>query len=114
MFREIFLRLVIGGSFVSLFALVSAVLRPKRFAGLFGAAPSVALATLTLTVTSRGKDYAAFEARSMMAGAVAFLVYSCCVYGLLVRHKLSALQVTLFLMPLWFAVAFGIWFVLIR
>jgi Protein of unknown function (DUF3147) len=41
-------RFVAGGVVVSLFAIVGDVLRPKSFAGLFGAAPSVALATLTL------------------------------------------------------------------
>jgi hypothetical protein len=52
------------------------VLNPKSFAGLFGAAPSVALATLGLTIFADGKPYAAMEARSMIAGAVGFFVYA--------------------------------------
>jgi hypothetical protein len=57
------LRFFIGGLAVSFFALLSDVLRPKSFAGLFGAAPSVALGTLDLhfidmVVTTCG-DYAA-------------------------------------------------------
>ena len=39
---------------VSLFAVAGDVLRPKSFAGLFGAAPSVALATLTLAFWKHG------------------------------------------------------------
>jgi hypothetical protein len=39
-------RFLIGGFVVSAFALLGDLLRPKSFAGLFGAAPSVALATL--------------------------------------------------------------------
>jgi hypothetical protein len=39
-------RFLIGGVAVSLFAVLGDLLRPKSFAGLFGAAPSVALATL--------------------------------------------------------------------
>ena len=49
------------------FAVFGTVLKPKSFAGLFGAAPSVALATLALTVATDGKSYAAIEARSMLA-----------------------------------------------
>ena len=48
--KEMLLRFAIGGSVVSLFALLGEVLRPKSFAGIFGAAPSrFALATLGLT-----------------------------------------------------------------
>jgi hypothetical protein len=65
---EFVLRFLIGGTLVSLFALTADVLKPKGFAGLFGAAPSVALATLGLTILGKGKIYAALEARSMIAG----------------------------------------------
>lgn len=47
---EILLRVMVGGVVVSGFALLGDLLKPKRCAGLFGAAPSVALATLVLTV----------------------------------------------------------------
>ena len=43
---DIVLRFFIGGLIVSVFSLISDLLKPKTFAGLFGAAPSVALATL--------------------------------------------------------------------
>ena len=69
---QILVRFLVGGAVVSAFALIGDLLKPKSFAGLFGAAPSVALATLGLTVASEGASYAATEARSMMAGAVAF------------------------------------------
>ncbi len=41
-------RFLVGGAIVSVFACLGDVLKPKSFAGLFGAAPSVALATLGL------------------------------------------------------------------
>ncbi|MBV9438058.1 MAG: DUF3147 family protein, partial [Acidobacteria bacterium] len=63
---DLVLRFVIGGLVVSAFALIGDLLKPKSFAGLFGAAPSVALATLTLTIFKDGKSYAAVEARSMV------------------------------------------------
>jgi len=45
---QFLIRFVIGGLVVSVFAICGDVLRPKSFAGLFGAAPSVALASLAL------------------------------------------------------------------
>jgi hypothetical protein len=77
--KVILFRFLIGGVAISLFAVLGDLFKPKSFAGLFGAAPSVALATLGLTVASDGKHYAATEATSMMAGALAFVVYASCV-----------------------------------
>ncbi len=51
-------RFIIGGAMVSVFAIIGDVLKPKSFAGLFGAAPSVALATLAMTILSDGSSYA--------------------------------------------------------
>ncbi len=49
-------RFVVGGVIVSAFAAVGGILKPKSFAGLFGAAPSVALATIGLTIHASGKQ----------------------------------------------------------
>jgi Protein of unknown function (DUF3147) len=106
-------RFAIGGLVVSAFSLISDLLKPKTFAGLFGAAPSVALATLGLTVLKEGKQYAAFEARSMILGAVALLVYAAAVSYLLLRFKFSALPVALFCLLLWLGVATGLWYVMV-
>ena len=73
---ELIFRFLIGGTLVSAFALVGDAVRPKSFAGLFGAAPSIALATLGLTVATEGRNYAAIEARSMIAGAIALISVS--------------------------------------
>jgi uncharacterized membrane protein (GlpM family) len=62
---EIVLRFVVGGLVVSVFAILADALEPKSFAGLLGAAPSVALATISLTVLKKGKPYAAIEAQSL-------------------------------------------------
>ncbi len=66
---QIVFRFLIGGSVVSLFALLSDLLKPKSFAGIFGAAPSVALATLALTISSKGSQYAAQELQATSCGA---------------------------------------------
>src|SRR5271156_6579787 len=111
---DIFIRFLIGGLVVSLFSSLGDVLRPKSFAGLFGAAPSIALATVGLTIEQNGKTYAAVECRSMMLGAIAFFVYALIVSYVLKRYRPSTLTATLALMPIWFAVSFGLWFLVER
>jgi len=105
---EALLRFVLGGAVVSVFAILADVLRPKSFAGLFGAAPSVALASLGLAVANHGADYAAVEATSMVAGAVALGVYSLSVCYLLMVRRWHALAATIFCLLVWLAVAFGL------
>lgn len=107
-------RFLVGGLVVSLFALIGDVLRPRGFAGLFGAAPSVALATLTLTILTEGKDYAAVEARSMAAGAGAFLLYALACLYLMAKRRLKAAPTTLLTLPAWIVCAFGLWALLLR
>jgi len=109
--NQILARFLVGGTVVSAFAVVGDLLKPKSFAGLFGAAPSVALATLGLTVVTEGASYAATEAHSMMAGAIAFTAYASFVSWVMMRYKLKALWVTLCAIPLWLGVAFGLWYV---
>ena len=83
---QLVFRFVVGGLVVSLFAVIGDVLKPKSFAGLFGATPSVALATLALTIATDGKTYAALEARSMIVGGCAFFVYTCCCMRVMTKH----------------------------
>ena len=106
---ELVLRFLIGGVVVSAFALIGDIFRPKSFAGLFGAAPSVALATLGLAIAADGKLYAALEARSMVAGAIAFFVYATAVGSIMMRYKTRALWTAVTLMPVWLACALGLW-----
>jgi hypothetical protein len=101
----------LGGAVVSAFAMLGDVLRPKSFAGLFGAAPSVALATLGIAIYKHGASYAAVQAGSMMAGAVALAVYSVTVCQLLIRAQVRSLPATLFSIVVWLAAAFGVWLV---
>jgi Protein of unknown function (DUF3147). len=112
--RDLLLRFLIGGTVVSLFAILGDIFRPKTFAGLFGAAPSVALATLSLTVASHGRTYAATEARSMLAGAAAFFLYACIVSFVLMRYRPPTWKPTIGLMPVWFATAFGLYALFLR
>ena len=54
MLSEAFTRLTIVGLVVSAFAIIGGLFKPTSFAGLFGAAPSVALATLALAISKDG------------------------------------------------------------
>jgi hypothetical protein len=103
-----FIRFLVGGLVVSLFAALGNVLRPKSFAGLFGAAPSIALATIGLTIRQDGRAYAALECRSMMLGAVGFFAYALLVGWVLRRYKPSAFLASLTLLPTWFVVSLGL------
>jgi uncharacterized membrane protein (GlpM family) len=111
---DLVVRFLVGGAIVSIFALAADVLKPKGFAGLFGAAPSVALATLGLTIATQGKLYAATEARSMIVGDLAFLLYALgCVYFIGMRH-LRAAPATMALLAIWAVVAIGLWAAFLR
>jgi hypothetical protein len=112
--KSLLFRFLVGGLFVSGFATLGSILKPKSFAGLFGAAPSIALATLGLTIATEGSWYAAREARSMIGGAIAFLVYAYSVMHLMVRFKPPTMLLTSALLFAWLAVALGIWSVVLR
>ena len=106
---EYVIRFLIGGMVVSAFAMLGDVLRPKTFAGLFGAAPSVALATLGIAVYQHGAAYAGSQTLSMTAGAIALVIYSIVVCHLLVRTRMRALPASLLSLIVWLTAAFGLW-----
>jgi uncharacterized membrane protein (GlpM family) len=73
---EIVLKALFGGLFVVVFALVSELVTPKRFAGIFSAAPSVALGSLAVTLVAKGSHDVSAAAVGMSVGAIALLIYS--------------------------------------
>jgi hypothetical protein len=104
---EYAVRFLAGGLIVSAFAVLGDVLRPKSFAGLFAAAPSVALATLTIALVKNG-TYAAIEARSMAWGGIAFLLYAFLVCHLVMRFRFSALAATSSMLVVWLIAALSL------
>ncbi len=94
-----------GGCAVILFSLVSEVLKPKEFAGLFSAVPSVATASLLVAMLQKGHRSVEMHAMGMIVGGVGIVLY-CLVGTYLVRHlraKLGSLAAA----PVWFATAIG-------
>jgi hypothetical protein len=113
MMSEYLLRFVIGGVAVSMFSVLGDLFRPKTFAGLFGAAPSIALATLVITVWKDGTAYAAIEGRSMVIGALALCAYCALVCHLLEREQMRAAWAVSLGSIVWFAAAFGLQWLLL-
>src|SRR4051794_23858618 len=105
--QEYLIRFVVGGAMVSLFAFLGDVFRPKSFAGLFGAAPSVAFATLALTLSQRSADYAANETRTMIIGAAALGLYAVAVCQLTKRFNWNAFAASSTALVVWFSLAFA-------
>ncbi|MGI5162446.1 DUF3147 family protein [Microbispora sp. CA-102843] len=72
---EVVLKALAGGVFVLAFAALAEMLTPKRLAGVFCAAPSVALASLIVTAGIAGVPDVLASARGMQIGAVGFTLY---------------------------------------
>lgn len=85
------------------FALVGEVVRPKRFAGVFGASPAIALANLSLVVAVEGVAKAATESRAMIGGAVALA--AACAVGRIALGRYKALGGSAVIIAVWVAVA---------
>ncbi|HEY1421162.1 MAG TPA: DUF3147 family protein [Candidatus Dormibacteraeota bacterium] len=69
-------RVVAGGFMVVAFSMAGDILKPRMFAGLFAAAPSVATASLLVSglASGAGKDHV--YATGMIAGAAGLIAYS--------------------------------------
>jgi uncharacterized membrane protein (GlpM family) len=92
-----------GGLLVVCFALLSEGLSPKRFAGLFSAAPAVALAGLTIAVLGKGAHDAHESATGMIAGATGMVAYAATVVPLL--RRVRALRAAVAALGAWLLVA---------
>ena len=111
---DLLVRFLIGGVVVSLFAVLGDLVKPERLGGVFAAAPTIALATLALTMHEHGAGYVAVEGRSMVAGAVAFFVYASAVSFVLMRYRTKAMTTATWLLTVWFGTAGGLWAVWLR
>jgi hypothetical protein len=89
------LRFLAGVTAVSAFAALGDTLRLKSFAGLFGTAPSIALATLLITLSQKGAPFAVMEGRSMILEAFALAACSCLVSVLLKKFLPSSRAATM-------------------
>ena len=107
--HEVAVRFFLGGAIVSAFSILGELFKPKTFAGIFGAAPSVALATLALAFHTHGAPFVAVETRSMLLGAVAFVGYSAASMVIVRRETVPVWLGAGLSWAVWFAIAFGLW-----
>jgi len=104
------IKAVNGGLFVVLFALLAEALEPKRFAGVFSAAPSVALANLIVVIVSKGHGEGIANTRGMVIGAFALS----CLLGAVAVRRYRALSGSLALIVVWLVVALPGYMVVLR
>jgi hypothetical protein len=106
------LKAMAGGLLVVAFSLVGQVIQPKRFAGVFSAAPAVALASLLLTAYVKGVDMAVPQATGMIVGSAGMIVY--CIVTLFAVDRFHALVGSIAAWLAWFAVAGGLYLLVER
>lgn len=92
-----------GGIFVVAFSLLAEVLKPKRFAGLFSAAPSVALANLAVDILANGHGPAVVGTQGMEVGASAFALS--CLVGIAFIRRWGALRASILICAAWLGIA---------
>jgi hypothetical protein len=99
------LQAIAGGVLVVAFALLGEALKPKRFAGLFSAAPSIAIAGLVVAAVAGGDKPASRAAIGMLFGAAGFVGFSVLVRPLIPR--VGAVTASAFGCGVWILVAVG-------
>jgi hypothetical protein len=106
---EVLIRFLLGGVIVSAFSLAGEVFQPKTLAGLFGAAPSVAIATLAIASAQHGRAYAATEGRSMLIGCAGLFVYGMACVAAARSQRLPVWLGAALSWIAWLAFALGVW-----
>ncbi|WP_066361387.1 DUF3147 family protein [Herbidospora mongoliensis] len=101
---------VFGGVLVMGFALLGEATSPKRFAGIFAAAPAVALGGMTITALSLGDHALSQSGLGMIVGAVALVAY--CALAVPMVRRFGALKGSTWALLLWAAVAWLGWTVI--
>jgi CDP-diglyceride synthetase len=88
---------------VVVFAAISEALSPKRFAGLFGAAPAVALAGLVIVLATKPVNDAHENTIGMLAGCADMVAYAA--VGVPLLKHLGAAKASAIALAVWCAVA---------
>src|SRR5437660_5098054 len=101
-FILVMIKALVGGTAVVAFAALGELLRPRGLAGIFAAAPSVALASLAVTSVLSGSSSAAEQALGMIGGAIALVV--ACLAGIESVKRLGALRGSLGAVTVWLLV----------
>jgi Protein of unknown function (DUF3147) len=101
------LRGLAGGTLVVIFALIGEAVSPKAFAGLFSAAPSVAIASLIIIVATEGQAAAQQASAGMMVGGLAMI--ACCILAAATIPRIQSLKGSLAAWACWLAADLGLY-----
>lgn len=101
------LRGLAGGALVVVFATIGEIVSPKAFSGLFSAAPSVAVASLAITIATDGSAKAWEASVGMVVGAVGMMV--CCIVAAVAIPRVKALLGSLVSWVAWGVAALGLY-----
>lgn len=103
----ILLKGVVGGSLVVVLALLGEVIRPRSLAGLTSSAPTIATASLLVTLLTSGALMALNLSLGMIAGAVGFVVW--CTVGGRAVDRLGSITGSLVATVAWFVSVSVLW-----
>lgn len=106
------IRALLGGTLVVAFSLLGEILRPKSFAGIFAAAPSIALASLIVLGLVEGSAALVLAASGMIVGAIAFAV--ALLVGIDSVKRFRSLKGSLAVIGVWLLAAGGLYAVAFR
>jgi hypothetical protein len=104
-------KFILGGAFVCLFALVAEVCQPKRFAGIFSAAPSILLAGLAIALITQGRAHAQLTAEGAVVGALGMV--ASCLVAVPAIQRFKILRGVALSLLIWFGITFGIYALLV-
>lgn len=96
-----------GGTLVVVFALIGESVSPKAFSGLFSSAPSVALASLGVTIVVDSVADARQASVGMVVGSVGMTV--CCIVAAVAIPRLRTVLGSVAAWLSWLAVSFGLY-----
>lgn len=101
------LRGLFGGLLVVVFSLVGEVVRPKAFSGLFSSGPSVAVASLALTIGFETAAQARQESIGMVVGGIGMAAG--CAVAALVIPRAKAIVGSLAAWATWGVLSLGLY-----
>ena len=104
---ELAIRALAGGLLVAAFALIGEAVRPKAFAGLFSAAPSVAVAGLAIVAVTKSPAVARLQSMSMVVGGIGLT--ASCVLASAAIPRIKTVAGSLAAWACWAAVSLGLY-----
>lgn len=96
-----------GGSLVVVFALINEMVTPKAFSGLFSAAPSVAFASLAVTIVAESSAKARQASIGMVIGGIA--MGASCIVAAVAIPRIQSLRGSIAAWLSWAAVDLGLY-----